>query len=133
MHLVSPERHVTTIRFPHTVYTYIPYGTRVADRIRIQFLTLMRIRIQLFTVMRVRIQLFTLMRIRIRVLLLIKVMQICNYWSTDPLGLYLGPPRLHCERHFSIYDLQNSSVLTLMRIRVQLFTLLHIRILIQLP
>ncbi len=39
-----------------------------------------RIRIQLFTLVRIRIQLFTYMRIRI--LHLVKVMRICDHWST---------------------------------------------------
>jgi hypothetical protein len=41
---------------------------------------LMRIRIQLSTLLRIRIQLFTYMRIRI--LHLVKVMRICDHWST---------------------------------------------------
>ncbi len=35
------------------------------------------------TIMRIRFRLFTLKRIRIRILFLIKVLRICNYWSTD--------------------------------------------------
>jgi hypothetical protein len=31
-------------------------------------------------------------------LLLIKVMRICDNWSTDSSGLHFEPPRLHCER-----------------------------------
>ncbi len=27
-----------------------------------------------------------------------QVMRICDYWSTDPPGLHLEPPRLNCER-----------------------------------
>jgi hypothetical protein len=61
-------------------------------RIRIQ------IRIYLFTLMRIRIQLYTVMRIFIRILLLIKVMGICEHWSTDPPGLNFDPPGVHCER-----------------------------------
>ncbi len=41
-----------------------------------------RLRIRI-TLMRIRIPVFTLLRIRI--LLLIKVMRICDHWSTDPL------------------------------------------------
>jgi hypothetical protein len=53
-----------------------------------------RIRIRLFTLMRIRIRmrLLNLMWIRIRILLLIKVMQICNHWST----VYSLPPQ--CAR-----------------------------------
>jgi hypothetical protein len=40
--------------------------------------------------MRFRIQLFTLMWIQIRILLFIKVMQICDSWSTDPRGLIVN-------------------------------------------
>jgi hypothetical protein len=43
------------------------------------------------------VRLFTLMRFRIRILLLIKVMKICDHWSTDPLRLHFGPEfRLGC-------------------------------------
>jgi hypothetical protein len=87
--------------------------------------TLLRIWIQIFTLMRIRIQLFSSMRIRI--LLLIKVMLICDRWSTD-LGLPLsvhGTPWLHCEPR----KLLNFFIL--MRIWIQLFTLMRIRI--QLP
>jgi hypothetical protein len=66
-----------------------------------------RIRIQLFTLMRIRIQLFTLMGIGI--LLLIKVMRICNNYSSlqtlqdsilrlqTSIVRVNGPPRLHFE------------------------------------
>jgi hypothetical protein len=37
-------------------------------------------------------------RIRIRVLLLIKVMPICDHWSTDPTRLHFDPRRLKCGR-----------------------------------
>ncbi len=52
----------------------------------------LRISIQLFTLVRIRIQLFTSMRIRIRILFVIKVMRICDHWSTDPPGLHVGRP-----------------------------------------
>ncbi len=60
----------------------------------------MRIRIwsQLFTFMRIRIQLIVLMQIRIRILLLIKVVRICDHWSTGPPGLHFETSRLHCGR-----------------------------------
>ncbi len=48
--------------------------------------------------MRFRNRLFILLRIQMRMLLLIKVMQICDYWSTGPPGLHCKPPRLHFER-----------------------------------
>jgi hypothetical protein len=50
--------------------------------------TLVQNRIQLFTLMllRIRTQLFILMRIQIQ--LLIKVIRICDHWSTDPRGLH---------------------------------------------
>jgi len=41
----------------------------------------------------------TLMRIRLRIwiLLLIKVIRICDHWSTDSQGFHFEPPRLHCK------------------------------------
>jgi hypothetical protein len=45
-----------------------------------------------FNADRIRIQLFHL---RIQILLIIAVMRICDHWSTDPLGLYFEPSRLH--------------------------------------
>jgi hypothetical protein len=72
-------------------------------------------------VFRIRIQLFTLMRIRI--LLFIKVMQICDRWSTDHPGLYFEPLRLHCERSrpctAQFLSLLSSWILTLVRIRIR--------------
>ncbi len=63
-------------------------------------ITLMRIQTQLFTEMwiRIRIQLFILKWIWFRILRIIKVMRICDHWSTDPPGIHFEPPRLHCER-----------------------------------
>jgi len=48
---------------------------------------MMRIRIHIFTLIRIRIRIFTLMRIRF--MFLIKVIQICDHWSTDPLLLHI--------------------------------------------
>jgi hypothetical protein len=88
----------------------VPNGYRVYDlglrqrfafpevRIRIRF-TLMQIRILLFIFMRILFRLFTLMRNRLRILLFIKVMLICDHWSTDFPGAPFEPPRLLCERH----------------------------------
>ncbi len=56
------------------------------------------------------------------------VIRICNHWSTDPPGVHFEPPGLHCERpllHFEPLQLLN---LTTMRIRIQLFSLILIRI-----
>jgi hypothetical protein len=39
----------------------------------------------------------TLMQIRIRIVLLIKVMQICDHWSSEPSVLHHKHPRLYCE------------------------------------
>jgi hypothetical protein len=36
--------------------------------------------------------------LRIRIPLLVKVMGICDHWSTDPPGLDFESLRLHCER-----------------------------------
>jgi hypothetical protein len=58
--------------------------------------TFMQIRIHRFTVMRIRIRLFTLTRIR--TWLLIKVIQICDDWSTDHPQLHFEPPSLQSER-----------------------------------
>jgi hypothetical protein len=58
----------------------------------------LRIRV---TLLRIRIQLFTLMRIRI--LLIIKMMRICDYWSTDPPGLHFEPPCLHFVRSMALH------------------------------
>jgi hypothetical protein len=44
-------------------------------------------------------------QMRIRILLLVKVMRICDLWSTDLPGLQFEPPRLHCERHGSILSI----------------------------
>ena len=49
----------------------------------------LRIRI---TLMRIRIQLFTFLLIQIRILLLIKVMRICDHWSTDSPEFHFEPP-----------------------------------------
>ncbi len=50
--------------------------------------------------MRIQIRIFTLMRIHVRILLLIKVMRICDYWSTlrtlhGSVKRVHGPPGLH--------------------------------------
>jgi hypothetical protein len=72
------------------------------------------------------------MRIRIRVLLSIKVMEICDHWTTDPPG----PP------YFKLLKLLNIDIkadpdpypaFTVMRIRIQLSFPMRIRIRIQLP
>jgi hypothetical protein len=52
------------------------------------------IRILLVTLMRIRIRIYTFMRIRI--LLLIKMMRICDHWSTDSQRLH-DPPWLNSE------------------------------------
>ncbi len=85
-----------------------------------------RIRLLHLIRMRIRIRLFTL--IRILTLLLIIVMHICNYWpslwaSTPPFE----PLRLQCEPPLLHFELQDSD-LTLMRIRVRLFTVMWIRV-----
>ncbi len=66
---------------------------------------LMRIRILLFTLMRIPIpiRLFTLMRIRIR--LLIKVMQVCNHWTTDRPRFQGEPQRFFLNSTTPSYSL----------------------------
>ncbi len=65
---------------------------------------------------------------RIRIVVLIKVMQICEYWSTDPPGLHFEPPRLRCERPLpSTAPFEPLKLLNFdfyMPIRIQLFTLM---------
>ncbi len=97
-----------------------------------------RIRIPLFTLTQIQIRLFPLFGIRI--LLLIKVTRFCDHWPlvTDILRLHFEPPRLRCElpRLFvalfwtstdpefllrSVF-VSGSLLLTLMRIRIRLFT-----------
>jgi hypothetical protein len=70
---------------------------------------------------------------QIQILLLIKVMRICDHWSTDPPALPFEPLRIHCQLsiHGFILSLSSSKILTLMWIRILLFTLMWIRI--QLP
>jgi hypothetical protein len=68
--------------------------------------------------MRIWILLFTL--VQIRILLLIKVIGICEHWS-------IGPPGLHCEHPQPVTALSFLNF-TLMRIGIQLFTLLGMRI-----
>ncbi len=63
--------------------------------IRIRLCTLTLIQIRLFTLMRIRGRLFTSMWSRIRIRILIKVMRICDHFSTQ---LHFRPLRLHCER-----------------------------------
>jgi hypothetical protein len=75
--------------------------------------------------MRIRIQLFTLMRLRFRIQVLFKMMGIHDDWSLDPPGLHFEPSGLHCERPRLYFE---PLILTLMLIRIQLFTLMRIRI-----
>jgi hypothetical protein len=94
---------------------------------------LIRIRIQLLIKCVSGFWLFTLMRIQI---LLIRVRRISYHLFTDPPGLHLENLCLHCENplasgHGSILSLWGSWILNLMPIRIQLFTLMRIRI--QLP
>ncbi len=63
----------------------------------------------ILTLMRIWIQLFTWMRIRI--LLLIKVMAICNHWSTDPPRLHFEPPGLHLWASTVLHGLRASKEL----------------------
>ncbi len=99
-------------------------GTELIIRI-----TLMRIRIQTFT--RIRI------RIRIQIQLLIKVMVICDRWSRPSKApFWASRPLLWAFRALqgSIFGpLKLFWILTLMRIRIQLSTLVLTRIRIQLP
>jgi hypothetical protein len=75
----------------------------------------------------------------IRILLFIKVMQICDRWSDDPLGLHFAPTRLHCEglkrsmAPFGAYKAPDFNLyadpdpdFTLMRIRIQLLKIMWI-------
>ncbi len=46
------------------------------------------------TFMRIQIRLFSLMRIWIWILFLVKVLRICDYWSTDPQVLHFKSLKL---------------------------------------
>jgi hypothetical protein len=81
-------------------------------------ITLMRIRIPLYTLMRNRIRLFTSIRIRIQ----IKVMQICDHWSTNPQQLHFEPPRIHCPSWLNFEPLKLLNF-DLVQIGIQIFTL----------
>ncbi len=55
-----------------------------------------------------------------------------NLWKTYPPRVHFESPRLHCERprpsiHGSISSFSSSWIVTLIRIRIQLFTLMWIR------
>ncbi len=63
-------------------------------------ITLIRIRISLFTLMQVRIQIFYFYADPDRNLLLVKLMRICDQWSTDRL------PTAHIESQRSILSLR---------------------------
>ncbi len=62
-----------------------------------------------------------------RIQILIKVIRICNHWSTKNLH---GIKYLSCERplYCFILSIHSSRILTLTRIRIRLFTLMQIRI-----
>ncbi len=91
----------------------------------------MRIRIPLFTLKRMRIRPFTFMRIRIQ--LLVKVMRTCDKWSTDPRAgsIFLHYASIPVPEYRALHCFilcVSFWILTLTRIRVQLFTLTRIRI-----
>jgi hypothetical protein len=75
--------------------------------------------------MRVRIQFFILMRIRIQ--LLFKVMGICDLVYRPSRAPFIAPG-LHCERPRLYSKPLKLLILTLMRIRIQMFNLRRIRI-----
>ncbi len=123
--------------------SYALFRTSVADPHHVgadpdPFFTLMRIRIRFFTLIRTRVRLSTLLRIRVRILFLIEVMFV-NLRSLVLRDLHGFILSLYASI-VSVYVSFSTALwfwlwfrillLTLRRFRIQLFTLMYIRILI---